>query len=537
MIGLLFVGDALASRDALRRERPGLADALGEREGADEAVALVERADPRLVDLLIPAVPDGPVPDLTGEDLRVDLLDADLRLEGTELVGSVRGIGAAENGVWVGLDTRGGPALDLLMGFGRGWSREAVLDGGAPSPALARDVMPRVEGDTVSFRADLSGSARFDPAHAGTAVAMVRSFDGVVEDVGPAGILGQPPAGAADVLVALARSGPVTDADLAVALAVTFGALRAVVAPEVAPVVDADAVAWLRYGEGLDAWLAAHGAAWRFSTLDPLGKLVWAWPAAQAVGYGAVALAREKEPLDLARYRFAVPDAGTLGRLRDLAPMRPQLAATANAIDTDVWARLRYRARDELMRALCAGKALDRAVCDGWTADRKAGRDLGRLGEQVVPLEEGVSSTWQLDVLAREGAYVGDCATATTLAIHTLQAVGVPAVGMGWAGADDATPTHDVPLWYDGERFFGTQRGPEQAWAKDRAFVYVTLPVVHPVNGFSLARETGGWSRGGAVAAGWASYGEVARILREGLRAPALGEWVDVQAAGGWPSW
>lgn len=525
----------------LAAARPALADALAARPGTEErldaAAALIARADDRLVDLLVPASPAGALADRVGEDPQADLWEADVRLDGTWLVGTVRGQNADRDGVWVGLDTRGGPALDLVFGFGRGWAREAAFDGPPGSPAMARDVFPQISANAVSFRVDLSGSSRFDPDHAGTAVAMMKSADGYWADPGPAGVLGTPPDGAVDVLLAIVDAGPVADADLAVALAVTFGSLRAIVAPDVRALVEADAVGWLRYGEGVDAWLAEQGALWRLGTLDALGKLVWAWPAAQAVAYGAFPLATAAEPLDAARYRFDVPDAATLQRLRKAVPVRASAAETAAAIDAGAWARLRYRARDDLMRELCRTGELTGDECDGWRADRKAGADLGEIGGVRVAIEEGVSTTLQLDVLAREGAFVGDCATATTIAIHTMQAFGLPALAMGWAGGGDWSPTHDVPLWYDGARFRGTQRGPGPRWAKDAAFVYVLLPGVHPVAAFSLGREPDGWSRGGAVAGGMAPFADVSRILREGLRGEVVGAWIDAQAAGGWPTW
>ena len=163
--------------------------------------------------------------------------------------------------------------------------------------------------------------------------------------------------------------------------------------------------------------------------------------------------------------------------------------------------------------------------------------NLGQVGEHTVHLWEGVSATWQVGVFRRYGTYVGDCATATGLTIATLQALGIPAIGMGWSGEDLTTPTHDVPLWYDGATFRATQRGPGPSWARSSAFVYVTLPAVHPVNAWTLAREPGAWSRGGAVAGGWTTYGRLTQVLRDGLPGRVVGSWVDTQANGGWPSW
>ncbi|MBM4369674.1 MAG: hypothetical protein FJ102_25920, partial [Deltaproteobacteria bacterium] len=301
---------------------------------------------------------------------------------------------------------------------------------------------------------------------------------------------------------------------------------------------EADAAAWLRYAEELDRWLEAGGAGWRLGGRDPLAKLAWAWPAAQGVAYGQFALSVETQKLTADRYRFVVPSADTLRALRELLPRRVEAANTAAAVDGYVWSKLRYRANADLMEALCRAEQLDEDTCKGWKADRRQGASLGVVDGVTVPPWEGVSASYQLDVLAREGQFVGDCATATTLAINGLQALGIPAVAMGWAGDGLASPTHDVPLWLDGDRFRATQRfmALGRDWTGERAFVYVTLPGVHPV-AFSMGREPHGWSRGGAVAGGWTSYTEVDRILREGLPTSVVGDWIDVQAAGGWPTW
>lgn len=522
---------------ALKAAHPALATSLLARPADLDTLAavaaLLARADARLVELLDPAAPDGPLLDLTGEDARVDLAEADVWLEGTTLVGTARGVGVAENGVWLDLDLDGGPAPDLRLGYGNGWTRALPLDGGVSPPT---GPLPLVEGDRVSFSLDLAGSGRLGRGLAGAATAHVMTLDGRVEDIGPAGILGPAPDEALDVLLALVQSGPVEDPDLAVALAATFGALRPLVSDGLVATVDADAVAWLRYGEGLDTWLAAAGAEWRFGTLDAFGKLTWAWPAAQAVVYGAVPLAREADLLDAERYRFAVPDVATLARLRTRAPLVPAAAGTARAVDEAINATLRYRAHDALMARLCEGGVRPEAECKEWDVDRRAGANLGQLAGETVHLWEGVSATWQLGVFGRHATYVGDCATATALTIATLQALGLPAIGMGWSGADLSTPTHDVPLWYDGTTFRATQRGPGPSWARSSVFVYVTLPAVHPVNAWTLGREPGGWSRGGAVAAGWTTYGTLTEVLRDGLPGTVVGGWVDVQAAGGWPT-
>jgi hypothetical protein len=486
------------------------------------------------VDLLTPTVPGDPLPDGLGEDPAVDLQDAEVWLDGSVLSGTIDAPGIAQTGAWVDLDLGDGPAPDLEIGVGNGWARILPLDKGDVPPTEG-GVLPVLDGDRLSFQVDLAGRA--PEGVSGWARARVATLDGRVVDMGPAGLFGPPPDEAVDVLLALVQAGPITDADLAVSLAVTFGALRPLVADDVTRRVDTDAVGWLRYGEGLDAWLADKGALWRLGTLDPLAKLTWAWPAAQSVVYGAVPLAGVRGPLDADHYRFVVPDVATLTALRDRAPFAPAAANTARGVDKRINAQLRYRTHTALMETLCRTGKMTPAVCKGWHADARTGADLGLLGDTPVSLWEGVSATWQLGVFARQGAWVGDCATATALTITTLQALGIPAIGVGWSGEDLGTPTHDMPLFYDGELFRGTQPGPTPEWWDARAFVYVTLPGVHPLNAFTLGQEPGGWSRGGSVAGGWTTYGELERALREGLTDEALGSWVDVEAAGGWPTW
>ena len=529
--------DPVADLSALH---PQLAEALlrhTDEATAPAVAALLLAADTRLRTLVLPATPAGPFPDREGEDIRVDLRRADFRLEGTHLVGTAEGVGVAENGVWLDLDVSGGPAADLRLGFGRGWSREATLDGGAPSPFLPRDVLPELGPEWISVSLDLSGSARFDPGHAGSVVASVKSFDGTVVDVGPGGFLGPPPEDALDVLAAIVAAGPVQDADLAVALAVTFGTVRAKVADDVVALVDADAVAWLAYGQGLDAWLEAAKVDWRFSDRDALGKLVWAWPAGQTVAYGSFAMVNEPAPLTAARYRFLVPGVAELTALRDRTPLNASAALTADQVDAQLWRGLAYRTNDDLMASLCRAGALDSGTCKGWGAERLRGADLGSVdGKRIAP-SEGVSASHQLAILAERGQFIGDCAMETSLAIWTLQSLGIPAIGMGWAGTDVGTPTHDVPLWLDGDTFRATQAGPGRDWAAESAFVYVTLPGVHPVNAFTFGREPNGWSRGGSVVGGWTRFAEVRRILATGLPASVVGDWIDTQALGGWPTW
>jgi hypothetical protein len=493
--------------------------------------ATLAAADPALVALLTPALPTGPLPDATGELDTVDLLDVETWLDGDTLRGVARGVGVVQNGVWLDLDLTGGPEADLRLGYGRGWSRANPLDGGASPPP---GPLPTIGADRIEFAFDLSTVGRWDRLWAAV-TARIKTTDGRAEDTGPAGLVGTPPDEAVDVLLALAAD-EISDPDLAVALAVTFGALRPLVADDGVPTVDGDARAWLRYGQSIDTWLASNGADWRLGSLDPLGKLTWAWPAAQAAVYGAVPLVGQVTPLDAARWRFLVPDVTTLTTLRDLAPFDPSRLTTARQVDSWVNATLRYRAHDALMQTLCETGQRTDAECEGWVADRKAGVTLGNLGDTPIQLWEGTSASIQLNVRRREGAFVGDCATATALAITTLQALGIPAIGVGWSGADFGTPTHDVPLWYDGGTFRSPQRGPGPSWDRSTAFVYVTLPALHPVNAWTHAREPGGWTRGGSVAGGWTSYGEITRVLRDGLPGAAVGAWLSAQARGEWPT-
>ncbi len=499
--------------------------------------AAIERVDPALRALLSPIEPRGPYPDRTGEDVRVDLVSAEVWLEGTRLVGNVRGVGVEENGAWLDLDTRAGPAADLRLGFGRGWSREATLDGRGSTPFLAGQPLPEVHDGAVWFDIDLAASDRFDPDHAGAVVAGVKSFDGTVLDVGPAGFLGVAPRDAERLFELLEAETAMEDPDLAAALAIGFGTLRAKLSPEAQPLLDADVLAWYRYGVALDSWLASRGAEWRLADAGALGKLVWAWPAAQTVAYGALSLAGQAELLSPERYRYLIPSVAQLHALRDLAEVAPTPGAAADKLDAAIWSRLRYRTNDALMSALCRGSSLPRSTCDEWRTEQGPAAILTTVDGVAVPRSEGVSASLQLRLLAERGGYVGDCAVATSLAIWQLQALGIPAIGMGWAGTDPGTPTHDVPLWLDGDTFRATQSGPGRDWAGESAFVYVTLPGVHPLNAFPLAREPNGWSRGGSVAGGWTQFAEVRRILATGLPAGVVGEWIRVQANGGWPTW
>lgn len=506
-------------------------------EPAAPATPALDAVDPLLRALLDPAAPRGPYPDRTDEDVRVDLVRADAWLEGTRLVGHALGPGVAENGIWIDLDTRGGPAADLRLGFGRGWSREVTLDGRASTPFLGGQPLAEVESDGLWFDVDLARSDRFDPEHAGAIVVSVKSFDGTVSDPGPGGFLGAPTDDAKVLFALLARSTAMEDPDLAAALAVGFGTLRAKVAEETLPLLDADVLAWYQYGIALDAWLPAHGAEWRLGGAGPLGKLVWAWPAAQTVAYGGLSLASQTEPLSPARYRYLVPTAAQLAELREASPLFPTARATADALDAAVWKQLRYRTNDTLMASLCRRNEVDGETCRQWRAEVGPAAVLTTVDGVAIPRSEGVSVPLQLALRAERGGYVGDCAVATSLAIWQLQALGIPAIGMGWAGTDPSTPTHDVPLWLDGEVFRATQRGPGREWAAESAFVYVTLPGVHPQNAYPLAREPNGWSRGGSVAGGWTRFAEVRRILAEGLPAAVVQQWIDVQAHGGWPTW
>lgn len=443
------------------------------------AADVLAAADPALVALL-DASPPSAWPDERGELDDVDLVEAQAAVEGTILTARIRGRGVAEGGGWLDLDLAGGPAPDLHLGAGDGWMRAAPMSGWARGPEVALAGEATVTGDEVRLRVDLG--ERVEAGHTGGAVAIVKGASGW--DVGPAGRLGPPRDDARALLAALVAGGaPVAeDPDLTLAVAIAWGGLRALVEPDVLPVLERDAAARLAYGLTVDASLTERGAAWRLADAPPLAKVLWAWPAGEAAVYGPAPLAHAADRLSLADYRRLVP--ASLEPWRDLAPLRPGLAATAAAVDAAVAARLRYRA-DPALASLETQRAL----------------------------------------YAEEGAFVGDCVTATTVAVAMLQALGVPATGLGWVGGDSF---HNLPLYLDGDRLRATQPGPAE-----EVYAYAFVPVLDPAVGLRVATESG-WARGGAVVGG--RTGDVARRLDEGVPWIDVARWTTEARAGGWPS-
>lgn len=551
--------------ERLEAMAPGLADASRRVFGPEEAdlrpvADLLAQADRGLVRLLVPPVPSSGITlhdDLRGEaraglgragadkDVPVpDLVAAGVTLEGTVLRGEITGEGVGDEGGWVQLDTRGGPAPDLLVGFGQERILVAPVDDWAYGPQVALAGTSTLAGDTVRFRVDLASTGRIAPGHAGAAVAMVRRGERV--DVGPAGLLGRPAPQALAVLTALIDAGDAgpsasprgpdvrDDPDLAVAVALAFGPWRGWVAPEVRAVVEADAVGWFAYGLDLDPWLARKGANWTVQGLTPWAKLAWATPSPQAASYGALALSRAGEPLNLARYRFSVPDAETLGELRDLLPLEDTPLATAEARDTALWDVLTYRASDAGMEAVCAARTVRSNECAQWKLDRTHRADLGQVDGVRIPQDGGVSVTHQLHILDRDDAFVGDCATATTLALASFQAVGLPGLAVGYAGDSWATPTHDMPLVLVGDRFVPVQAAPSARWAASPAWVYVHAPGLEGSSAASLGNEPAGWSRGPAVPGGRTTYGALSPWLDAGVPLDAVMTWARAGRDGAW---
>ena len=558
--------------ERLEAMAPGLAEASRRVFGPDEddlrpVADLLSQADRGLVRLLVPPAPPTKITlhdDLRGEaraglrgargDKDVvlpDLIAAGVILEGTVLRGEITGEGVGDEGGWIQLDTRGGPAPDLLVGFGEDRILATTMDDWAYGPPVALAGTSTLEGDTVRFRVDLAPAGRIAPGHAGAAVAVVRRGDRV--DVGPAGLLGRPAPQALHVLAALldaedsgpsakGAGEPITDTtpdagddpDLAVAVALAFGPWRGWVAPDVRGIVEADAVGWFAYGLDLDPWLAREGANWSVQGLAPEAKLAWATPAPQAASYGALALARAGEPLTLARYRFAVPDVETLDALRDLFPLEASPRATAAARDAAIWDQLTYRASDAGMEAVCSARSVRSNECASWKLDRDHARDLGQVDGVRIPQDGGVSATHQLRILDRDDAFVGDCATATTLALASFQSVGLPGLAVGYAGDSWTTPTHDMPLVLVGDRFLTVQAVPAARWASAPTWVYVHVPPLEGSAAASLGNEPAGWSRGPAVPGGRTTYGALSPWLDAGVPLDTVMTWARAGRHGAW---
>lgn len=481
-----------------------------------------------------------PVPalDLVGEVAGAELRAARVELVDGVLRGEIEGADLAGAGAWMLVDSRGGPAPDLQIGVGLNWLRMADVEDWTPGPARIAEGRSVVEGERLHFSIDLRQTGRWEPGHAGAITAEVTSFDRASRDPGPGGAHGPAADGAWVVLAHLLQDPRATeDPDLVAALALGFGGLYPLVAEELRPTVLADAAAWLDYAFGLDLWLTDAGASWRLRTLSPEAKLLWAWPAGQSVLYGVRPLGKHEEPIGPEMWRYMVPDVATLVRLRDEAPVQPELGLTAELVDRGVWERLRYRAAPEVMSAWCASGSLDAMTCAAWQADLRQGLDLGRVDGRVVGLDQGPSATLQLAVFHRRRQYIGDCVTATAIVTSTFQALGIAPLALGWNGPDLDSPTHDLPLYVDGEVLRAPQSAPGRGRATERAWVYLTLPVLQPWRSLGAGWEPGGGARGGAIAGGWLGWGQLRAELEQGLPLATITDFIRVGAGGSWPGW
>lgn len=531
----------VSPEDRLEAALPGLAGAvLRYTDDATAVATLIEAASPVLVSLLLPMERQEPYYDTEGELPNrlgaVDLLDAEVFLDGTVLYGTVRAKGIARTGAWIDLDTMGGPAPDLHLGVGKGWLRVAKIDNGVIGSTDALRGESVVKGDTVRFRVDLATTERIEPDHAGLATAFLISDDRRFIDPGPAGGIGTPEPQAVALLVHLAEAVDTTrDPDLALAIALNFGTFRGLVVPELVEQVEADAVDWFNYAGELDPWLAEQGATWSVSALSPTGKLLWAWPAAQNAVYGAFPLGSTVAKLSLERYRFLVPDIETLAAYRDRVTLAPSLADTANNIDGGIWDQLRYRANPETMRIFCTVHTISVEECAAWDKDQRAGFTLGGVDGLNVPMHEGTSASFQRGILSSYGQFIGDCSTATSLAMTTFQAVGIAPLAIGYTGVDLTNPTHDMPLYLDGDVFVATQRSPGRDWKMNDAYVYVTVPALDATRSLTWAMEPGAWARGPTIVGGKMTYGALANWLQNGIPAAEVLEWTDRAGLGEWP--
>ena len=527
---LFLLGCALLSPEAgltpaerLDHALPGLAEAVRRyTEDLGPVADLVDEADPALVALLLPRS-EGMIPDRVAESPAVDLLAARVELDGSVLAGRIEGYGSP--GLLV--DVARGAAPDLRVRFRDEGIWVEEMDGWSFGPPVRVAGESAGRGGTVDFRVDLRPWVEL--GHVGAAVAGEAA--GVEWDYGPAGVLGVPEPHAVALLVGLV--GVAEDADLTVAVALGYATWRAHVQDPT--LVAVDARARLEYGVDLDPWLVRHQAGWRLGTQPAVNKLLWAWPGGEAVVYGALPLAWAPEPLSAEAYRFHVPSVAALATLRDDLSFAADAQVTADRRDEAIWDEMDYRAADAGMAALCKDKLLSSATCFSWKQDRNAGRTLGVVDGRPVPMHLGTSVERQLERLAEEGSTVGDCATATTLALAAYQAVGLAPLGVGYAGPSWTYPTHNFPLWSEGDRLRSPQGMPSHRWDGDTTWAYAVLPVVDPYAGVALGWEPDGWARGGSVAGGALGYGELGTWIGEGVELADVAAWIEDGATGAWP--
>jgi hypothetical protein len=174
-------------------------------------------------------------------------------------------------------------------------------------------------------------------------------------------------------------------------------------------------------------------------------------------------------------------------------------------------------------------------MCAGWAQDRSHGKDLGEVDGVRIPLDGGVSASHQFRVRARENDLVGDCATATTVSLAALQAVGIPGIAVGYAGADWSWPTHVQPAFLVGERFYSPQAYPGARWAEGSAWTYLLLPVLDSSFGAALGQEPGGAARGPGVAGGRMDYGALSAWGEGGIPLAQVMSLLQEAQDGGWP--
>lgn len=528
LLGCVTLPPSATPEERLDAVRPGLAAAVRRHTEELEPVAdLVEAADGRLARMLLPAPRREVHADAHGETAGADLWSAAARVEGTRLVGAVEGVGVA--GAVLLLDLRGGPSPDLRLDLTPAGLLARRMDGwqfGAPQ-ALPGEVF-HSEG-RVRFGVELAALPGHDPRHTGAITAVIQ--DAEVADFGPAGVIGPAREDAVALLVDLVPLD--ADPDLTVALALGFAPWRAHVAAEVVPRVHEDAREWLTYATELDPWLADRGATWTLGGLSAPGKLFWATPGAQAVLYGAFPAAWEVEPLGYELYRHHVPDVATLRALQRGLPLRPGLAATADARDAALWDDLRYRTADAGMVALCDQHQLPLATCAAWENER--GRSYGPVAGRPVPPHKAASATLQLTLWEEDGYFVGDCSIATTLGYAAFQAVGIAPLGVGYAGPTWDWPTHNLPFYLVGDTFRAPQLPPSARWDRDDTWAYVVLPPLDPATGFALGWDPSGWAHGGGVAGAPMTYGEVGAVHREGIPLEEALRLVQDGWEGRWP--
>ena len=115
------------------------------------------------------------------------------------------------------------------------------------------------------------------------------------------------------------------------------------------------------------------------------------------------------------------------------------------------------------------------------------------------------------------------------------QAVGLAPLGVGYAGPSWTSPTHNFPLWSEGDRLRSPQGMPSHRWDGDTTWAYAVLPVVDPYAGVALGWEPDGWARGGSVAGGALGYGELGTWIGEGVELADVAAWIEDGATGAWP--